>query len=241
MTDLWKLRIKERFLKAVRTYEEEAVVQREMAERLVERLKGLGLTEFDSVFEIGAGTGLLTRLLTREVSFSLYIACDLVKECGRFFKETPVKFVAGDGEEAGWLKRRFDLVTSNAVFQWFKDIGRAAKRLKSLLKHGGILAFTTFGPLTMKELRRSEVPPAIIPKEDLLRLFSEEGFELLWWESWERSLEFRDRRELLRHIRNTGALGGLKASDTLSFYEGPSQNGTLVLTYEPVLTVWRRP
>jgi malonyl-CoA O-methyltransferase len=46
-----------------------------------------------------------------------------------------------------------DLVFSNATLQWCNDLDRTFAELLRVLRPGGLLMFTTFGPDTLRELR----------------------------------------------------------------------------------------
>jgi malonyl-CoA O-methyltransferase len=49
----------------------------------------------------------------------------------------------------------FDMVWSNLALQWVNDLPRAFAEFRRVLRVGGLLTFTTFGPDTLKELRRA--------------------------------------------------------------------------------------
>jgi malonyl-CoA O-methyltransferase len=46
-----------------------------------------------------------------------------------------------------------DLILSNATFQWCNDLAQTFQECLRVLRPGGLLMFTTFGPDTLKELR----------------------------------------------------------------------------------------
>lgn len=56
---------------------------------------------------------------------------------------------------AGDINLCFDLIISNATFQWFNTPKETCQALSSLLTGEGILAFATFGPNTFYELHNS--------------------------------------------------------------------------------------
>ena len=58
--------VKKRFSKSLKTYDDNAIVQKQMAEKLVDFLPK---KEFNSVLEIGCATGLLTKQLKTKLSF----------------------------------------------------------------------------------------------------------------------------------------------------------------------------
>jgi len=60
------------------------------------------------------------------------------------------RFAVADAEEIA--AGSYDLVTSNAVFQWFLNLPRTLARMASLLQGGGLLTFSFFGQETYAEL-----------------------------------------------------------------------------------------
>ena len=71
--------IKERFSKSINTYNEYATVQATVAKRLAQKLKEHG-QEFNTVLELGAGTGFLTRELVEQFKVNSLTCNDLVPD-----------------------------------------------------------------------------------------------------------------------------------------------------------------
>ncbi|AJY74717.1 malonyl-ACP O-methyltransferase [Paenibacillus beijingensis] len=65
-----------------------------------------------------------------------------------------IHFLAADVETwaAAAPAASFDLIVSNACFQWLRRPEETLGHLRRLLRPGGLLAFTTFGPDTFREL-----------------------------------------------------------------------------------------
>jgi malonyl-CoA O-methyltransferase len=61
--------------------------------------------------------------------------------------------VCGDAERLPLAGQQFDLVFSNLALQWCVDLGAAIAEFQRVLKPGGLLMFSSFGPLTLNELR----------------------------------------------------------------------------------------
>ena len=147
-------------------YDKYAAIQRLAGERLITRLPTDGIT---NILEIGCGTGNYTVLLSQKFREARIQAVDIsIKMIEAAQKKLPepkgatppnapaIEFLAGDAEEIkGTTPRitgRFDLVTSNAAFQWFEDLEKALRTYKEILVKDGLLAFSTFGPGTFSEL-----------------------------------------------------------------------------------------
>src|SRR5262249_43691960 len=65
----------------------------------------------------------------------------------------PLHLVASDVRALPFAAGTFDLAPSNLVLQWGDDLPRAFEGLRRVLRVGGLVSFTTFGPDTLKELR----------------------------------------------------------------------------------------
>lgn len=147
--------IKRNFSKYARYYDRYSTAQDLCALKLISKVKTNG---FCKILDIGCGTGNYTRLLKMKFPQARIMAVDISEEminvAREKFWDSSIEFVIADGETID-LDGQFDLISSNAAFQWFADLERALSRYKGHLKKGGIISFSTFGPLTFYELDRS--------------------------------------------------------------------------------------
>jgi len=234
-----------RFRRALRTYETRALVQRRLAERLLAAILGVG-RRWPRILEIGCGTGFFTRLASRRLRYEEYLACDLVPDCSSFVSPLGVTFVVADGENPSWARGFFDLVAGNAVLQWFLRPGEALAALAEKLSPGGLLALSSFGPETMRELPRKKLPPGLLPLSTLVAL-RPPGLRLLKAESRTETLYFDSPLSMLRHVRETGALGDLPGEISLGeimrwLRESPAKDPVrgYPLTFETFILLWRK-
>lgn len=140
------------FSRCAYTYDRYAKVQKCAALELLNLLAEDGIGK---ILEIGCGTGNYTLLLREKFSSSQIKAIDvserMIEVASRKIKNKGVNFIVADAETIN-LNESFDLITSNACFQWFNDLDRAIIKYKNLLKTNGIILFSTFGPDTFCEL-----------------------------------------------------------------------------------------
>lgn len=144
--------VEKNFSKSVKTYDKYAIVQKHMANELYNYLPQ---KPYKNILEIGSGTGLLTKYLMDIDNKESIDICDISKEMllkvEKDFGSDIDNYIYGDIEEIK-LSKKYDLIISNATFQWFNNIDKTLEKLLNSLSEDGILIFSTFGKETYKEL-----------------------------------------------------------------------------------------
>lgn len=153
-----KHRIQKHFDAKAMHYESSAVLQRNVCEELLSRLD---LTSINPsvILDVGCGTGWGTQGLLNKYKKAKVISLDLSPEMLRQTKEKgswlrKPKLICADAEEIPLQDESVDLVFSNLMLQWC-DYKKVFAEFKRVLKSDGLLMFTTFGPDTLVELKRS--------------------------------------------------------------------------------------
>ena len=188
--------IKKRFIKSLKTYDRNAIVQKQMASNIVNFLSGNN--KFAKVLELGCGTGILTGLLQSNFDISYYCANDIIEDCRQYVNVD--EFICEDLDViSDKIDTSFDLIVSNAAFQWSKDLPVLIANLYNKLSKGGTLLFSVFGERNFEEITKiTNVGLESFDKTCLCKYkdyFIEE--EII-------QLEFNNAYEVLKHMQLTG-------------------------------------
>lgn len=143
------------FSRYAHLYDKYAEVQKTAALELLEQISK---NNFKKILEIGCGTGNYTLILREAFKNARLKAIDIsdkmIEVAQDKLKDKEIEFMVGDAEEIN-LNESFDLISSNACFQWFEDLEKALAKYRNLLNKGGVISFSIFGPLTFLELNTS--------------------------------------------------------------------------------------
>lgn len=150
-----KAQIIKNFSRYASSYDHYADIQQLAARHLLAELPA---KEIHTILEVGCGTGCYTTLLRNKYPEAKITAIDISAKMIEYAKMKlsgeDIDFKVADAEE-GKLEGKYNLITANAVFQWFEYPGKTIARYKNDLLENGLLAFSFFGPQTFYELHRA--------------------------------------------------------------------------------------
>jgi malonyl-CoA O-methyltransferase len=248
--------VRRAFSRAAMTYEAHAVLQAEAATRLAERLDDV-TSEPARILDAGSGPGAGSVALHARYPSATVIALDLalpmLRSAARHAGE-PARFdrVCADLQALPFADAAFDVVWSNLCLQWCDDPGFALAECARVLRPGGLLLLTTFGPSTLHELRdafaAADADPHVsrfVDMHDLGDALLTTGFRDPVLERDDFTLTYRDAFALMRELRSIGATNAdAKRARTLTgkrhlarvadAYEPFRRDGVLPATYEVV-------
>jgi malonyl-CoA O-methyltransferase len=149
--------VRRHFGRAATGYEKHDALQREVQAALLDRLD-FYLEAPLRVVDVGAGTGRGTALLKRRYPKAEVIALDLALPMLRAAKQhnswlKPFMRVCAEATHLPLADHSIDVLYSNLCFQWVDDLPALFGECMRVLKPGGFMAFSSFGPDTLKELR----------------------------------------------------------------------------------------
>ena len=250
-------RVRKSFSRAAATYDASAVLQERVRAELLDRLDVLRMEPGVTV-DLGAGTGqaaiALKRRYPRSRVLAIDIALGMLQQAKR--RQTLLRRfdrVAADAAGLPLQDASADMVFSSLMLQWCNDPDQVLRECRRVLRPGGVLHFSTLGPDTLIELRKSwqAADPAhahvsrFIDMHDLGDALGRAGFAEPVLDVERYTLTYDDARDLMRDLKAIGAHNatagrarGLTGKQTLArmlaAYEGFRRDGKLPATYEVV-------
>ncbi len=156
-----KAALRRAFNRAAGSYDAAAQLQREVADRMLERLDYVRLQPA-TVLDVGAGTGYCMRHLRTRYPAARIYALDIAERMLRQARaglswwqrwRRCSAFMVGDAEALPLREASVDLIVSNLTVQWCPSLAQTFAEFRRVLRPDGLLMFTTFGPDTLQELR----------------------------------------------------------------------------------------
>jgi len=253
---LSSLEVARSFDRAARSYDAAAVLQARVRDELLSRLDMVRL-EPSLVIDLGCGTGAaehsLRRRYRRSRVFSVDLSLAMLREADR--RRRPWQRFAGvcaDAIRLPFADTSTDLVFSNLMLQWCADPQAVFRECSRVLRPGGLLTFTSFGPDTLKELRSAWAAAdgythvnRFIDMHDLGDAMLRAGLAEPVMDAELYTLTYPDVGGLMRDLKAIGAhnvnagrargLTGRRALERMTAaYEGERRDERLPATYEVV-------
>lgn len=229
-----KRNVRRSFGNAAATYDENAFLQREIADRLFERLNYIKLAP-RRVLDLGSGTGYATQKLREHFWSADIVSLDLapkmlqfargkmpqepilartikqLKQLKPFAKAAKIDFVCADAESLPLASETIDFALSSLTLQWCNPELVAAEMMR-VLKPNGLFMFTTFGPDTLKELRAAfktvDDKPHVndfVDMHDIGDILVGAGFADPVMDQETITLTYTDLKTMLRELKGIGA------------------------------------
>jgi len=152
--------IRRAFSRAAASYNASAVLQHEVRQRLLESLDHLGRRIPQVVLDVGSGPAQACAVMKKRWPKAQVIALDWAlpmlieaKKQGSWLR--PLARVCADARALPLADHSVDVLFSNLCLQWLDDLPAVLAGFRRVLKPGGLLLCSTFGPDTLQELRQA--------------------------------------------------------------------------------------
>ncbi|MBV1776568.1 malonyl-ACP O-methyltransferase BioC [Burkholderiaceae bacterium DAT-1] len=253
--------VRRSFDKAATAYDRAAILQREVADRMMERLDLVKLKPA-RILDAGSGTGYAGPLLRKRYPDARLIELDLAMgmlaasraKAGmidKLLRKTPWQ-VCADLEAIPLANDSCDLIWSNLAFQWLNEPDQAFAECHRILRPEGLFMFSTLGPDTLKELRQAfasidSVPHVnrFIDMHDLGDALSRAGFSAPVMDMEKIVMTYDEVRSVMMDLKAIGAhnaaqgrkrglMGKTAWQSAVDAYDRLRVEGRLPATYEIV-------
>jgi malonyl-CoA O-methyltransferase len=176
-TQLDKNAVVAAFNRAATSYDQAAILQQEVASRLLERLEWIKIQP-KIILDLGAGTGQASIALAKKYPDAKIIVLDIAEQMLQLTrdkiqsqtgkgilkqlrdkltssKSKQVTYLCADAESIPLAKQSVDLIFSSLAIQWCENTQLLFNELQRILSPSGCLLFSTFGVDTLCELKQS--------------------------------------------------------------------------------------
>ncbi len=192
-----------KFNKNLSKYNSNAILQKNIAKELIKIILSNVGKNFDKIFEIGCGSGFLTKNIYDNLSYKNLILNDIVENSRIYTDNFSKNFILGNIENIKF-PMDINLVISSSVFQWLNDFNSFAEKVCNGLAAGGIFAFSMFINNNFREINSFfNISLNYLKNKTILNILRK-NFDILYCSEKEIILDFKNPIEVLQHIKNTG-------------------------------------
>jgi malonyl-CoA O-methyltransferase len=241
-------KIRNTFNTASSNYNDNAFLQNEIANRLAEKLKVISIKP-QTIIDLGSGTGFLSEKTAKIFPNSILVCVDFAQQS--LLENSQNLKVCANAYKLPFASNSVDFIVSNLMMQWCPDSTTLFNECFRVLKPQGLFLFTTFGPDTLKELKRSwSVVDSsahvnnFIDMHDIGDQMLQSGFQSPIMEMENITLTYEKVVDLMHDLKAIGAqnvanrskalTGKTKFKKMIEMYENYREDGKLPATYEVI-------
>lgn len=221
--------IRRAFSRSAAGYDAAAALQGEVQKRLLESLEDFAVkpdpqarTEPRRILDVGSGTGHAAAALRKRWPRAQVLALDLAmpmlhqsrKQAGWW---KPFARVCADARALPLAADSVDVLFSNLCLQWVEDLPAVFAGFRRVLRPGGLLLCSSFGPETLVELRdafaQADDAPHVsrfAPMSQFADALVAAGFQDPVLDRDRFNLTYADLPALMRELRAMGATNALQ-------------------------------
>lgn len=207
LNDHHKNKIRRCFNRSALTYNQHSQVQQISGSKLVDHLYKY-TREFESVIDLGCGSGIVTEQLAYKINYKKFYAIDiadkLIHQAKARLSSYPIYFYNADFEYLPFEDKSFDLMFSNMSLHWSTELFNTLLIINKKTLDQGWIAFTlplcgTFSELTSSSRNN------FYQLNDIYSFLILSGFEPLVSVNEKLTLHFDSWVNALKSIKATGA------------------------------------
>ncbi|MDA7704925.1 methyltransferase domain-containing protein [Rickettsiales bacterium] len=198
------MKIKNNFNKAAKIYNQNAILQKQVAHNLVDFCLPF-IKDSSKIIDLGSGTGFLHDIISQKQQipnfYSLDLALNMLKESKCSFK------INSDINLLPLQKNSFDLTISSLALQWIDNFDSVFKQIHNILKPKGCFLFSIIGKNSLPNIQKLNIKNLNINNfpdqkllEDHLRIFS--SFNIV---TKKITLKYNNYYDLLQSMKKIGA------------------------------------
>ena len=247
-----KYKVRQAFSLASSSYDEMAHLQKKVG---LDLLNKFAIEKTTNIVDIGCGTGFLTYDLLEKGMAQQVIAIDLAFSMlqmsrNKLERFSSVQYICADAEQLPILKNSIDTLVSNLALQWCQNLSQVFNGFNEVLKKGGQVYFSTFGPATLQELKYSwqivddySHVNEFYTTDQLYSFLQQSGFKEIYIDTKTYHSNYRTVIDLMRELKGIGAHNVLSGRNRrltskgqmqkmIDAYEKFRTNGMIPATYE---------
>ena len=215
--------IRRAFSRSASSYDAAAALQHEVEKRLLESLDYLGERIPQVVLDVGSGPAHAAAAMRKRWPRAQVVAMDLALPMLREAKKQsgwfrPFDRVCADARALPIADNSVDVLFTNLCLQWVEDLPAVFAGFRRVLKPGGLLLCSTFGPETLIELREAFAQADAVPHVSRFPPIAQFGDALVMagfrdpvLDRDRFTLTYGDLPALMRELRAMGATNALQS------------------------------
>ena len=215
--------IRRAFSRSASSYDAAAALQHEVEKRLLESLDYLGERIPQVVLDVGSGPAHAAAAMRKRWPRAQVVAMDLALPMLREAKKQsgwfrPFDRVCADARALPIADNSVDVLFTNLCLQWVEDLPAVFAGFRRVLKPGGLLLCSTFGPETLIELREAFAQADAVPHVSRFPPIAQFGDALVLagfrdpvLDRDRFTLTYGDLPALMRELRAMGATNALQS------------------------------
>ena len=193
------------FGQAAEIYDSCSSLQQSIGVRLLGLLKNYQ-TEFESIVDLGCGTGITTEKVAQQLIWKNFYAVDISKEmlsrASLRLKSKNIRLIEGDFEQIVFANDSLDLVISNMALQWSLNLPATLNAIAATQKKHAIFCFSMPLSGTLCELTKSN---HFESNENILNFLKTSNYEIISLELQKYNVYFPNVLDAIRSIKKIGA------------------------------------